>query len=106
MTAEAGRPGLDAAKLYELLPLLADGFTYQQMAPRLFLGVEGVRDRAKRLYRHLNAENAAQPVAIAYRRGLLRVDDPERHTETCAARTPPPVCDCGADHPVQQIGAA
>lgn len=96
----------DPALLYELLPLLAEGLTYQQMARRLGLSAEGVRSRMKRLLELLRARNGAQAVAIAYQRGLLKHDTQhairvrrelaERHASDCALLTPPR-CNCRTD---------
>ena len=55
----------------EVLLLTADGLTYVEIAPRLFLSAETVRSHTKRLRLKLQAKTMAQAVAVAFRRGLI-----------------------------------
>lgn len=55
---------------------IAEGKRIPELAADLFLSTHTVRTYRRRLYRDLGARNAPHAVAIAYRRGILRI--PER----------------------------
>ncbi len=57
----------------ELLPLLAAGLTYVQIARQLHISIGTVKGHCTKLYRKLGANCAAHAVAIALRDGLIEM---------------------------------
>lgn len=55
----------------DLLKLITEGFTYQEIADKLFLGSETVKSYRKNLLFKLNAKNTAQLVKIAIEEKLV-----------------------------------
>jgi DNA-binding NarL/FixJ family response regulator len=55
----------------ELLRLITEGFTYQEIADKLFLGSETVKSYRKNLLFKLNAKNTAQLVKMAIEEKLV-----------------------------------
>lgn len=56
----------------EVLRLMANGLTDQQIAIHLRTDKDAVAYHCRMIYRHLSARNRANAVAIALARGLLR----------------------------------
>lgn len=54
----------------ELLALVAQGLTTEQIAARLFLSPKTIRNRLSDLYRTLGVANRAEAVAVAYELGM------------------------------------
>ena len=54
-----------------VLELLADGRTAADIGRELFLSLDAVKSRQRRIYRDLGATNAAHAVHLAHQRGLL-----------------------------------
>ncbi|MFC8065457.1 LuxR C-terminal-related transcriptional regulator [Streptomyces sp. NPDC057293] len=55
----------------EVLKLLADGFTYEEIAEQLSIGVGGAKGTASRMMMRLGALNAPNAVYLAVQRGIL-----------------------------------
>lgn len=55
----------------EVLRLLADGLSHEQIARQLFLSAETIRTHVQKAMRKLGAETRTEAVAIALRRGLI-----------------------------------
>lgn len=55
----------------EILSLLAEGLTNQQIASQLFIGVATVKTHLRNLYRKLGVSDRAGAVSAGYRRGLI-----------------------------------
>jgi DNA-binding CsgD family transcriptional regulator len=55
----------------DVLRLLAEGLTDEEMARELSIGVGSVRSYRRQIYHRLGAKNGAHAVAIAAREGLL-----------------------------------
>lgn len=55
----------------EILSLLAEGLTNQQIASQLFIGVATVKTHLGNLYRKLGVSDRAGAVSVGYRRGLI-----------------------------------
>ncbi len=55
----------------EILRLLAEGLTNQEIAGRLHLAEKTVRNRLTQIFRKLGVENRAQAIVYAHRKGLL-----------------------------------
>lgn len=94
-----------AAKLLEVLPLIAEGYTNARIGRVLGITEDTVKCRCRALFDDIGARDRAHAVAIGYQRGLLgpvthraqqaRRDVADRHSSTCALLTPR-VCDCPA----------
>jgi DNA-binding NarL/FixJ family response regulator len=56
----------------EVLGLLADGLSTQQMADRLFISLNTARNHVQRIIRKLGAHSRLEAVAIAHRAGVVR----------------------------------
>lgn len=65
-----GAPNLTDREL-GVLRAIADGKTYQQIADEQFVAEDTVDSAAGRVYRKLDARNAAHAVHIAHQHGLL-----------------------------------
>lgn len=57
-----------------VLRLIADGHPDHAIATRLQLSQHTIKNRRGDIFRALGARNAAEAVAIGYRRGLLAID--------------------------------
>jgi DNA-binding CsgD family transcriptional regulator len=57
-----------------VLRLIADGHPDHAIATRLRLSQHTIKNRRGNIFRTLGAHNAAEAVAIGYRRGLLAID--------------------------------
>lgn len=57
----------------EILPMLAEGLSNQQIATRLFLAEDTIKTHIARMLLRLAATNRTHAVSIAYQRGLLRM---------------------------------
>ena len=55
----------------EVIKLLASGCTYSQIAVRLGISAHTVKTHVDRIFEKLAANDRAQAVAIAVRRGLI-----------------------------------
>lgn len=55
-----------------LLNALAAGMGYKQIGPMLGTSEQGAKNRARKVYDFLGADNAAHAVAQAMRRGLIK----------------------------------
>lgn len=60
---------------YEVLRLIADGLENQAIANVLFVSVETVRTHVKSILRKLASRDRTHAVAVAFRSGVLTVDD-------------------------------
>ena len=60
---------------YEVLRLIADGLENQAIANQLFVSVETVRTHVKSILRKLATRDRTHAVAVAFRSGVLTVDD-------------------------------
>jgi DNA-binding NarL/FixJ family response regulator len=58
----------------EVLELIADGLENQAIADRLYVSVETVRTHVKSILRKLSSRDRTHAVAIAFRSGVLTVD--------------------------------
>jgi DNA-binding NarL/FixJ family response regulator len=67
-------PVTDWALLRPVLELMADGFTYDEIAALLHLSAQGVKSRARSLCALLGARDKAHAVAIGFRKGLLELE--------------------------------
>jgi DNA-binding CsgD family transcriptional regulator len=56
----------------DVLALVADGFTIEDIARRLRLGESTVKTHLKRAFRRLGVNSRAHAVAVAFRTGQLR----------------------------------
>lgn len=76
MSAQARRRVVAGIQLtdreQQILTLVAEGLTYQQVAERLFLARSTVRISMTSVLRKLRANNAAHAVAIGYQTCILR----------------------------------
>jgi DNA-binding NarL/FixJ family response regulator len=61
---------------HQVLALIADGLENQAIADLLFVSVETVRTHVKSILRKLSSRDRTHAVAIAFRSGVLMVDDP------------------------------
>ncbi|GAB3437765.1 LuxR C-terminal-related transcriptional regulator [Actinophytocola sediminis] len=61
---------------HQVLQLIADGLENQAIADLLFVSVETVRTHVKSILRKLSSRDRTHAVAIAFRSGVLLVDDP------------------------------
>lgn len=61
---------------HQVLQLIADGLENQAIADLLFVSVETVRTHVKSILRKLSSRDRTHAVAIAFRSGVLMVDDP------------------------------
>lgn len=61
---------------HQVLQLIADGLENQAIADLLFVSVETVRTHVKSILRKLSSRDRTHAVAIAFRSGVLVVDDP------------------------------
>jgi len=55
----------------EVLSLIADGFTCDEIAVALYVSPHTVKAHIKNLYRRLDARCAAEAVAVGFREGVL-----------------------------------
>ncbi len=55
----------------EILVLMADGLTNQDIADRLFISINTVKTHAKNIYSKLDVRNRAQAIVRAAEAGLL-----------------------------------
>ncbi|HFE66312.1 MAG TPA: response regulator transcription factor [Chloroflexi bacterium] len=55
----------------EILRLLAEGLTNQEIADRLYIAEKTVRNRLTHIFRKLGVENRSQAIVYAHRKGLL-----------------------------------
>lgn len=60
---------------HQVLQLIADGLENQAIADLLFVSVETVRTHVKSILRKLSSRDRTHAVAIAFRSGVLMVDD-------------------------------
>lgn len=60
------------AREYEILRYLAEGYTYKQVADRLFIGVKTVESHRDHLMKKLGLRNRADLVRYALEKGILR----------------------------------
>jgi DNA-binding NarL/FixJ family response regulator len=63
---------------HQVLQLIADGLENQAIADLLFVSVETVRTHVKSILRKLSSRDRTHAVAVAFRCGVLMVDDPPR----------------------------
>jgi DNA-binding NarL/FixJ family response regulator len=61
---------------HQVLQLIADGLENQAIADLLFVSVETVRTHVKSILRKLSSRDRTHAVAVAFRSGVLMVDDP------------------------------
>jgi DNA-binding NarL/FixJ family response regulator len=59
----------------EVLRLVADGLENQAIADALFVSVETIRTHVKSILRKLASRDRTHAVAVAFRSGVLAVDD-------------------------------
>ena len=69
-SSEVDDPGLTARE-HELLKLLAQGLTYDQVADQLFISSGTVRKHVQNLYEKLEAHSKVEAINQARRRGIL-----------------------------------
>jgi DNA-binding NarL/FixJ family response regulator len=62
----------------EVLALIACGYSTSEIASALWITEDTVRTHVKRLLARLSARTRAQAVAIAFRDGLWKLEQPER----------------------------
>ncbi|MFD6113639.1 LuxR C-terminal-related transcriptional regulator [Streptomyces yangpuensis] len=79
MTASARPLPSDSGRVLDVLTLLAEGYTLQQIAHDWGVGPGTVRIYAARMRRYLGAETNAQAVLLACRAGILDGRRQERH---------------------------
>lgn len=93
----------------EVLALVANGLTNEQIAERLTLSPATARTHVGRLFAKLDARNRAQLVVLAYETGLVRPgwttenDPPQAHSPRAAQSMQPPAqttkrCHTRTDH--------
>lgn len=70
------KPNL-AERDIEILGLVAQGFTNQVIADRLFISEKTVRNRLSRVFRRLHLENRTQAALYAVREGLVKPEQTE-----------------------------
>jgi DNA-binding NarL/FixJ family response regulator len=71
-TTAAGFEGAPlTSRELEVLELLADGFSHNEIAERLFISAKTVGSHVEHILRKLAARNSAQAVAVAYRERLV-----------------------------------
>jgi DNA-binding NarL/FixJ family response regulator len=75
--ATARQPTLSARER-EIMQLLAEGLTGEEVADRLFLSAETVKTHIKNAMAQLQARNRVHAIAIALRDGLIRNRQPAR----------------------------
>lgn len=75
-TAVAADAPVLTPRQHEILRLLGEGLTTNQMAERMGLSPETVRNHVKSTLRELHAKSRLEGVLKAYRFGLLRPPDP------------------------------
>ncbi|OLF18383.1 hypothetical protein BU204_06575 [Actinophytocola xanthii] len=63
---------------HQVLQLIADGLENQAIADLLFVSVETVRTHVKSILRKLSSRDRTHAVAVAFRSGVLVVDEPDR----------------------------
>lgn len=63
---------------HQVLQLIADGLENQAIADLLFVSVETVRTHVKSILRKLSSRDRTHAVAVAFRSGVLMVDEPDR----------------------------
>jgi DNA-binding NarL/FixJ family response regulator len=59
------------ARELEVLQLISEGFSNDQVATRLYVSVETVKSHVSALFTKLGASSRAHAVAVAFRHGLL-----------------------------------
>ncbi|GIH95688.1 response regulator [Planobispora siamensis] len=64
-----------SARELEILHLIADGATNREVAVRLFISEATVKSHVLHIYAKLGVNDRAAAVAVAFRRGLLTVDN-------------------------------
>ncbi|MCK2213672.1 response regulator transcription factor [Actinomadura sp. ATCC 31491] len=64
-----------SARELEILRLIADGATNREAAARLFISEATVKSHVLHIYAKLGVNDRAAAVAVAFRRGLLTVED-------------------------------
>lgn len=72
--AQAGCPPQMIGRFRDVLTLVADGATNDEIGSRLHVSAETVSWYLRRIYVALGARNRAHAVALAYRQGLLACD--------------------------------
>jgi DNA-binding CsgD family transcriptional regulator len=72
MTTSVTRPGLPLSpRERQVLSLIAAGYTDQQIATQLYIGVDTAKTLAKRIYTKFEVTNRAAAVNAGWERGLL-----------------------------------
>lgn len=61
-------------ELYILMDIV-QGLTEKESAKRSYISVDTLKSSKRRLYRKLNASNAAHAVALSFASGLLSIED-------------------------------
>jgi DNA-binding CsgD family transcriptional regulator len=74
--APARRGRLTKEKLYEVLRLIAEGLSTEQMARKLVVSEATIGYRLRALYSDLGAVDRANAVAVGYQRGILSLANP------------------------------
>ncbi len=74
VVAALSEPPKPSQRELELLNLMADGLTDAEMAEKLSISPKTMRSRLHALRMKMQARTRTHVVAIAFRRGLLKVD--------------------------------
>ena len=79
-----GRPVFESAltrRELEILTLVADGLSRDEIAKRLFISPKTVGTHTERIFRKLNVHSRAEAVSFAYEQGLLPIAVARRQHE-------------------------
>ena len=71
-TRSLSTPGPLTPRQVQILQLIAEGLSNEQIANRLRLSAETVKSHVSAVHAKLGADSRAHAVAIAFRHGLLR----------------------------------
>ncbi len=74
------------ARLWTILNYISHGWTDQEIADHLYLGLNTVKTHKVKLYRALGATDRAHLVRLGFQLGLLQPDDPITPRRPCERR--------------------
>lgn len=86
--------GVITDRLRVIVPLMAEGFTDQEIAEHIHVSYTTVKDHLRKLYARLGAKNRAHAIHLAYQFGMLVVEN-ELPEDRLRGPTPRPIAVIG-----------